>query len=63
MDYTNLSLDKVEKIYAEYKTLEQQERMLFLKKVMAEDCEKFTILPKKAVKNHYWYNSSVSDID
>jgi hypothetical protein len=52
MDYTNISLEKVEKIYAEYKTLEQQERKLFLQKVVGKDfaiVQSIRIIPVKNI--------------
>lgn len=47
------SMEKVEKNYSNYLDMNKQERMEFLKRVMAGgDCERFTILPKSAILHH-----------
>ena len=62
MDYEeplkrDISLEKVKKICEQYLDMNKKERLIFLNKVIQEDCENFLILPKSAKRNYFYYKS------
>ena len=63
MEYTNISLEKVEEKYRGYSEMNKFERREFWRMVMAGgDCERFKILLKSEIPNHV-KSLGLEDID